>query len=182
MAAVTTDEYRARGDFDGQGRSFPSEWIPPDLSGPREHLYQSGYYSPGGPDVPVAFAFPALSSGVGGAVACAGQSIPLGQHGAARVHLLAASTAGTGEAAFGLKSPAGDVDEVRAVVPSWTDPYQGVPVGVYAPYLRTLSGDDPAVAGYLYHLTLVSPSREAVSLELPRAPWIKILAVTAESM
>jgi hypothetical protein len=66
------------------------------------------------------------------------------------------------------------------VVPSWTERAEGVPLGLYTPYLRGLSGDDPATAGFLYCLTLASPSGKAVSLRLPPAPWIKILAITVE--
>jgi hypothetical protein len=180
VTGVTTDGYRARGEFDERGRSLPAEWTPPDLSGPREHLYQSGYYSPGTPRAPAVFAFPDTSSGTGGVVACNGQSIELGDKPVARVHLLAASTAGTGEATFGLRRAAGEIDELPTVVPSWTGRVEGVPVGAYAPYIRHLAGDDPSVAGYLHHLTLASPTAEATTLVLPQAPWVKLVAVTVE--
>jgi hypothetical protein len=180
VTGVTTDGYRARGELDERGRSLPAEWTPPDLSGPREHLYQSGYYSPGTPRAQAVFAFPGTDSGTGGAVACSGQSIELGNKPVSRVHLLAASTAGTGEATFGLRRTTGEIDEVLAVVPSWTDRVEGAPVGAYAPYVRGLAGDDPSVAGHLHHLTLGSPAAEATALVLPQAPWVKLMAVTVE--
>ena len=180
VIAVTAETYRARGDLDGRGQSLPAECLPPDRSGPREQVYPSGYYAPGTPERRMPFAFPETSSGTGGAVACAGQSIPLGELAAARVHLLIASTAGTGEAHFGLTRESGQVDTVAAVIPSWTEPVEGVPVGAYAPYVRSLAADDPSTAVYLYHVTLSAPTGKAVSLELPRAPWIKIVALTVE--
>jgi len=180
VVAVTTEAYRARGDFDGRGRSLPAEWLAPDLSGPREQVYPSGYYAPGDPKAEAPFVFPETSSGAGGCVACAGQSIPLGDAGGGQVHLLLASTAGTGEAAFGLARESGEVDTVAAVVPSWTERVEGVPVGAYTPYVRSSAGDDASTAAYLYHVTLSVPSGKVVSLELPQAPWIKIVAVTVE--
>ena len=181
VVAAVADAYRARGDFDGRGRSLPAEWLAPDQSGPTEQLYPSGYYAPGRPQASVPFAFPAMISGVGGAVACAGQSIALGEPGAERVHIVAASTSGPVEAGFSMVTQSGEREVVNALVPPWDERIEGVPLGAYTPYVRTLAGDDASQKAYLYHLTLSPQSGTAVALELPEAPWVKILAITAEA-
>ncbi len=179
VGAITTDSGRARGGFDASGRSLPAEWLPPDQAGPAVDVYPGGYYAPwSSADLP--FAFPATTSGVGGAVACIGQSIPLGKQGAVRVHLLAASAADPREATFALRGPAGPTDWLTVRVPSWARRDDTVAVGAYVPYVRSLAGDEAAPA-YLYHVILEPASPGAVSLELPRAPDIKVLAMTVET-
>ncbi len=180
VIAVTTDSNRARADFDGSGRSLPAEWLPPDQSGGKDGLYPNAYYAPQGTDA-VPFSFPDTSAGVGGAVACTGQSIPLGSEDVEGVYMLAASTAGLREAVFGLRHAAGQVDQLTVAVPPWTQPHQGTPVGAYAPFVRSLSGDDPATPAYLHLLRLAPSSPTATSLELPRAPEVKILAITVQT-
>ncbi len=181
VVAAVIDSYRARGDFDGRGRSLPAEWLAPDQSGPAEQLYPSGYYAPARPQASVPFAFPPMSSGVGGAVACAGQSIALGEPAAERVHIIAASTSGPVEAGFGMVTQSGEREVVNAFVPPWEERIEGVPLAAYTPYVRTLAGDDAGQQAYLYHLTLSPESGRAVALELPDAPWVKILAITVEA-
>ncbi|MBE9566716.1 MAG: hypothetical protein IMF16_08195 [Proteobacteria bacterium] len=180
VPAVTSDTHRARGDFDGQGRTFPAEWMPPDRSGAAEDLYPSGYYSPGEAWLAIPFTFPDAQSGVGMGVACTGQSIPLGEQGVNRIHLLAASTAGARSTTFGLRSSDGETEQVELMVPSWTQPEGPARIGAYAPYVRTLTSDVAGPAVYLYHLTLEPSGGAAVSLELPREPWIRMLAITVE--
>ena len=180
VRAITADSYRARGDFDGRGSSLPAEWLPPDQTGPREHLYPDGYYAPGTPRTDIPFAFPPVTSGVGAAVACSGQSIPLGERGAAQVHLVIASTEGARPTTFQLTDDSGEVHQVAVPVPPWDERIQGMPIAAYSPYIRTLSGDDTGRGAYLYHLTLSPPSGTAVSLGLPQEPWIKLLALTVE--
>ena len=83
-------------------------------------------------------------------------------------------------------------------VPAWTDSAAdssaGLPlegrranvaehaneIGAYAPYLRTLTGDDATVSASLYHRVAAPTKGVAVSLELPQQPSVKILAVTVE--
>jgi hypothetical protein len=180
VAAITTDSYRSRGDFDGEGRSLPAECLPPDLSGAREDLYPSGYYADAATEpLPVPFAFPDHSSGVGGALACMGQSIPLGDRGVGRVHLLAASSARATEVQIGLKHEDGSVEQMPVSVPSWLQPNETSTVGVCTRYIRALGGEE-ATPAYLYHVTLRPSSPTAVEMELPRASSVKILAVTVE--
>jgi hypothetical protein len=180
VVAVVSDNHRARGDFDRRGRSLPAEWLPPDLSGPREPLYPAGYCAPGQAQTGAVFTFPATSEGIGGAVACNKQSIPLGEPGARHIHIVAASTGGAYETRFGLTSAAGETEFADVLVPSWGERPPGVPVAAYSPYVRTLS-EDTVQNVYLYHLTLTPRAGAPVSLELPEAPWIKVLAVTVES-
>jgi hypothetical protein len=181
VPAVATDSYRARGDFDGRGRSLPAELLPPDQSGPVEPLYPSGYYAPGDENPAIPFSFPNVSSGIGGAVACNGQTVPLGERGAVAVHLLVASTEGERETTFGLAQTTGEVEPITVVVPGWEERSERLPVAAYCPYVRTLSNDDPAQPAYLYHLVLKPGKGAASALQLPKEPWIKVLAVTIES-
>ncbi len=180
VMAVVPDSYRAQGDFDGRGRSLPAEWLPPDPFGPRDQLYPSGYYAPGHPRDEVMFSFPSASGSVGAAVACTGQSIPLGEAGATKVHMVAASTRGAYEAAFGLTSATGEAESVSVMVPSWDESPAGAPFALYCPYVRTFS-EDILQNVYLYHLTLAPRAGAAASLGLPEAPWVKVLAITVES-
>jgi hypothetical protein len=180
IVGVTVDSYRARGDFDGRGGSLPAEWLPPDQTGPREPIYPDGYFAPGTPASEIPFAYPGVGAGVGTAVACTGQKIALGGQGAVRIHLVAASTEGEETAAFRMALESGEIEEANVVVPPWNARADGAAVAAYTPYVRTLSGDDSTKQAYLYHLTL-TPKARAVSLELPNAPWVKILAITAET-
>jgi hypothetical protein len=182
VPAITTETYRAWGDFDGAGRSLPAECLPPDLSGAQGNLYPSGYYAPT-TGAPITFAFPELNSGIAGAVACAGQSVSLVSTYVRRIHLLAASTAGARHIEVTLKHGDGRAQPTTLSVPSWIEREALSPdcaPGIYSPYVRGASGDT-AMPAYLYLLTLESDSPDAVELELPRAPWVKILAITLET-
>jgi hypothetical protein len=182
VVAVTDDAHRSRGDFDREGRSFPAEWVPPDASGAADRLYPSGYYSPFPPAEQVPFAFPDTSSGIAGAVACDGQTIPLGEKGARRVYLLLASTGEQGEAPLGLKLADGQVEQAAVSAWPWlgTAPGAAQDVGLFAPYARTLSGDDGTAPARLYQQVVMPSSGPALALELPKQPWVRILAITAE--
>jgi hypothetical protein len=180
VAGIAVDSYRARGDFDGRGASIPAECLPPDQSGARGKLYPAGYYAPGPTFGSPPFAFPDRGTGVALVVACTGQTIPLGEAGAVRVHLIAASTEGDQAVAFRMGLKSGQVEEASVTVPGWDRRAEEAPVAIYSPYLRTLSGDDATRQAYLYHLTL-TPREPAASLELPKAPWVKIVAVTIET-
>ena len=180
VPGIAVDSYRARGDLDGRGASIPAECLPPDQSGAPGKLYPAGYYAPGPAFGSPPFAFPEKSAGVGLVVACTGQKIALGDAGAVRVYLIAASTEGDQTVAFHMGLKSGEVEQASVAVPSWDRKAEAAPVAFYAPYLRTLSGDDATRRAYLYHLTL-TPREPAVSLELPKAPWVKIIAVTIET-
>jgi hypothetical protein len=160
--------------------SIPAEWLPPDQSAAPGKLYPAGYYTPGPVFGSPPFAFPGTSAGVGLVVACTGQKIALGEQGAARIHLVAASTEGDQTVAFRMVLGSGGVEEASVLVPAWGARAEGAPVAAYTPFVRTLSGDDATRQGYLYHLTL-TPREAAVALELPKAPWVKIIAVTVET-
>jgi hypothetical protein len=186
VAAATTDSYRARGDFDGRGRSLPAEWLPRDHTGPAEPLYPSGYYAPEGRGgrrhgVSVPFSYPEPASGVTGAVACMAQQVPLGEQGVRAVHLAVTSTEGPQEASFGLTYSDGESEATTVLVGAW-DQWDGdARLAAYAPYVRTLSEDDATKQAYIYHVTLMPTRATPAVLELPRAPWIKVLAITAET-
>ena len=180
VAAVTTDSYRTRGDFDGQGRSLPAECLPPDLSGARGNLYPRGYYSPCVED-PIPFSFPDASAGVGGAIACAGQHIPLGERGVKCAYLLTATNREPHEVEFSVTTVTGEEEKCSVTVPSWAAPGPIHPIGAYSPYLRGLSSDDAATPAYLHALPVRADSASnVISLTLPKDPSVKILAITVQ--
>ncbi len=180
IVGVTVDSYRARGEFDGRGDSLPAEWMPPDQSASGEARYPSGYFAPGAPVSSIPFAYPDISGGVGSVVACNGQKIELGERGVVRIHLVAVSTEGAQTVTFRLGLETGEVEEMAIAVPAWDARAEGAAVAAYTPYLRTLSGDNPSKQAYLYHLIL-TPRERATSLELPKAPWVKVVAMTVEA-
>ena len=182
VVAVTDDAHRGRGDFDGQGRSLPAEWVPPDQTGAADRIYPSGYYAPSTPLAEVPFAFPDASSGVAGAVACNGQQIVLGSKPVKRVHLLLASSEQQDQITLGLRLADGQAEQVTLAAPGWTELPPDYPrdVGAYTPYLRALGGDDPSHSASLYHRTLAPASAGAIALDLPVHPSVKILAITVE--
>jgi hypothetical protein len=96
------------------------------------------------------------------------------------MHLIAASTAGEQSVTFRLGLASGGTEEVSALVPAWDARTEGAAVAAYSPYVRTLSGDDASRQAYLYQLTL-SPRDGAVSIELPQAPSVKIIAIVTET-
>jgi hypothetical protein len=180
VAAITTDSYRTRGDFDGEGRSFPAECLLPDLSGARSNVYPSSYYSSSA-DQPVPFAFPDAGGGVGGALACNDQTIALGGQSAKVVYLLAASTRDERQLEIALIAPGGGEEKCSVAVPLWTKLSPAHRLGAYTPYLRGLSGDEATTQGYLYVLEVRPNNPGLVSaIRLPKDPAVKIVAVTAE--
>jgi len=181
VVAITDDAHRGRGDFDGQGRALPAEWLPPDATGAADRVYPSGYYCPS-PASGIPFAFPDISSGLAAAVGCDGQSLELGERGAKRLHLLLASVGQQEEVAFTLQLDSGGTEQVQVRVPGWTEGPQGRPgeVGAYAPYLRTLTQDEGSASACLYHRVLAPSSGLVVSVQLPNEPTVRMLAVTAE--
>ena len=180
VAAVTTDSYRTRGDFDGQGRSFPAECLPPDLSGARANLYPRGYYSPC-VESPIPFSFPDAGAGVGGAIACAGQRISLGERGVKCIYLLTATSREPHDVQFSVTTVTGEEEKCSVAVPSWSAPGPIHPIGAYSPYLRGLSSDDATTPAYLHALPVRADSASnVISLTLPKDPSVKILAITAQ--
>jgi hypothetical protein len=186
VAALTSDGYRGRGDFDGRGNSLPAEWLPPDHTGPMEPLYPSGYYAPEGQGTPgreasVPFSFPEVTSGVGGAVACVGQQVSFGGRGARAIHLAVTSTEGPQTGSFGLTYPDGETEPAPVLVGGWNQWDGEARLAVYTPYVRTLSADEATRQAYIYHVTLLPTKGEPEALELPKAPWIKVFAITVET-
>jgi hypothetical protein len=179
--AIATDVFRSRADFDGRGNSLPAEFVPPDKSNAPAGAYPSSYYILGGPSS-IPFAYPEANSGLGQAVACNGQQLALGDSGAKQIHLAIASTEGPQEAAFVLRATSGTTQEMKLTVPGWNNarPEDNTTLALRIPFVRTLSADDITRSANIYHLKL-TPAAPAITLELPRAPWIKILAVTVET-
>ena len=182
MVAITDDAHRSRGDMDGQGRSLPAEWLPPDQTGAADGIYPTAYYAPLVGTEGVPFLFPDTSTGVAGAVACDGQAIPLGDKGVTRVHLLLANTGEDREIGFGLQLADGALQQVTVSAPAWRSaaPSGTEDIGLSCPYLRTMTNDDGTAPGVLYHRVVSSSTGRAVSLALPKEPSVKILAVTVE--
>jgi hypothetical protein len=184
VVAITSDSQRTSGTMDGRNHSFPEECLPPDESGVKTGLYPSGCYASseeaGATAGSALFAFPTADTGMGGAVACTGQTVDLGERGAARVYVLAASTEGAQQTQFTLHLADGRAEQMLVRVPAWTEWDQGTPLAAYTPYLRGLDRDDAQQQGYLYQLTLTPTAGAITSLELPGNPTVKVLAITVE--
>jgi len=181
VVAITDDAHRSRGDFDGQGRSFPAELLPPDQTGAGDRTYPAAYYSPSAPTDEIPFRFPDTSSGVAGAVACDAQSIPLGEKGVKKVHLLLASTGQQSETAFAVRLANGTSEQASVVTPPWRSVVSdGSGIGAFCRYARTITNDDAAAPAVLYHRVIAPVNGRAISLELPREPTVKIMAITIE--
>jgi hypothetical protein len=184
VVAETSDSQRTRGTMDGENRSLPEECLPPDESGAKAGLYPSGSYASGreagGAAGSALFAFPSTGAGMGGAVACTGQTVALSERGVDRVYLLAASTEGVQQTQFTLHFADGRADQAIVRVPSWTEWDRETPLAAYTPYLRGLQRDDAQQQGYLYAVTIAPAAGGITALELPGNPTVKVLAITVE--
>jgi hypothetical protein len=184
VVAETSDSQRTRGTMDGENRSLPEECLPPDESGVKTGLYPSGCYASGreagGAAGSALFAFPSTGAGMGGAVACTGQTVALSERGVDRVYLMAASTEGVQQTQFTLHFTDGRADQAIVRVPSWTEWDRETPLAAYTPYLRGLERDDAQQQGYLYAVTIAPAAGGITALELPGNPTVKVLAITVE--
>ena len=177
IVGSTSDRRRSSGTFDGLGRSFPCEYLPPDLSGLPNPLYPCGYGLSRASACPVPFRWPDTGSGRGGAAACRNQALSLEPGSYAEVWVVAAGTdPTTGD--FGLVY-ADATETVSLPIASWTEPAPDAIIAAAAGHLHTVQGDE-ATPAYLYAYRLAAdPARSLTALRLPANERIRVFAVSA---
>jgi hypothetical protein len=186
VVAATASWTRAAGNFDGTGRSFPSEQIPPDLGAPAGGCYPCGYYTrqPAGleaGELRVPFLFPQPREGTGGAVAARGQTLDIEAVEAEAVHLAVASATDEQEVDFALLYEDGSQEVEVISVPSWVQaPKPGEHAVFTAPYAHRSPADDDTTL-YVHHRVLkAAAGKRLKGLRLPDNPAVGVLAVTVE--
>ena len=183
-----SDGDRVSGDFDGQGRSFPAEWMPPYTDAP---VTPAAMWLPadlGGPDSArhISFRWGSKQPKLNNFLSCRGQRVELGKSsGQCRIlHIVAAST--DKDIAANLKlifqePTLQSEDQYAVTVSRWNQPpSHGEEVALLARRHYERDGLKPgAVALYHYAIKIREP-RRLVAIILPNLPEIKIAAVTLE--
>ncbi|MGQ9455427.1 MAG: hypothetical protein ACUVRS_10970 [Armatimonadota bacterium] len=185
MTSWDTD--RSRGDFDGNGYSFPAELMPPDFAPGGEQaepVYPSGYLCGlnSYPDGRISFRYPNKSGeGAKQAVSCGGQTINVPEGRYNTVHILGASTGGGVSGAIDIVYADGS-DEANIRMSDWTSgPGANEAVAFVARHLHSPQADEIGRMGYLYHYTIqLDAGRVLRGLRLPQNRNMKVVAITLE--
>jgi hypothetical protein len=176
------------GDFDGTGRTFPAELIPPFAM---TDVAPSTMWLPAkstGPESTrkVSFRWGPKGEKEKNFLQCLGQKVPLVEskkaEACSRVHILAASTGVDKLGEFTLVFSDGTQQLNSFLVSTWDGPpTHGEELSAFCRYSHTRSGPafDKPVA--LHHYTVkVGDRKKVVAIILPNTPQIKIAAVTLE--
>jgi hypothetical protein len=187
MDGVSDSEHNT-GDFDGQGRSFPAEWMPPYTDAP---VTPAAMWLPGDPGGPesvrrVSFRWGPKEGKLNNFVACRGQRIELGKSaGPCRIlHLVAAST--DKDTVVGLKlifqEPTSQSEDQYAVTVSrWDRPAShGEELALLARRHYERDGLKPGAVALFHYFIKIREPRKLVAIILPNSPEIKIAAMTLE--
>jgi hypothetical protein len=185
---VTFASGTADGNFDGSGRTFPAELIPPYATGEA---------------APATIWLPAKGTGLDSSrkisfrwgpkgekeknfLQCLGQKVPLVDSRKAepctRVHFLAATTGVDKLGEFMLIFSDGTQQLNSFMVSKWDGPpTHGEELGAYCRYSHTRSGPALDKPVGLHHYTVkVGDRKKVVGILLPNTPEIKIAAITLE--
>jgi len=184
----TSDSEHLTGDFDGQGRAFPAEWMPPYTDAPVTPAAMWLPADQAGPESPrhISFRWGPKEGKLNNFLACRGQRVELGKSsGQCRIlHIVAAGT--EKDIAVGLKlifqEPTSQSEDQYAFTVSRWDrpPSHGEEVALLARRHYERDGIKPgAVALYHYAIKIHEP-RKLVAIVLPNMPDIKIAAMTLE--
>jgi hypothetical protein len=188
---MSFDNNRSDGDLDSQGHSFPAEELPPyqwrpPLGVPRIEtpVYPCGLWTrPVHDGDRVPFWYPHKGDGDKNMISCAGQRLEFPPGLRMAVHILgtAATTDGQGDATLIYQD--GTTTAIPLEMSSWTEgPRHGEHVAFTCLHRHSATADEPGVRCYLYHYTLrAERGKTLVSLELPRNPAMKVVAVTLET-
>ncbi|MDE2126664.1 MAG: hypothetical protein KGJ62_08745 [Armatimonadetes bacterium] len=188
LKGATADDNFASGDFDGSGRSFPTSLIPPYANADvtPSGVFMSGV--PTGPDSPrrISFRWGQKGPKTKDFVVCVGQEILLGKSAAkcSRLHILAAGTdtAALNNLELVFQEPTEQSEDLYAFTVSPWDgaPLNGEEIGYSCPVYHSRTGVHTG-ALHLYHYVItIHDPRRLVAIKLPRAPGIKIAAITIE--
>lgn len=211
VRGASFDEDPAAGDFDGHGRSWPAELLPPDTSEPQDGFYPSAYLEHDPGDYPtLMFRYPTASPAVPPpppprklkkgetpppppprtprvpaftAVRPDGQTLDLPAGAFARLHLLAAGV--DGDVTLNL-AVAGKTGPPRPLPPvlitSWDQPARhGEGVGFCCARRNGPAGPEAARC-WLHRVTVpLPPLPSGAKLVLPKAPGLRLVAITLEA-
>lgn len=189
LDGISSDDGRSDGDFDGTGRCFPAELLPPEVptTPVRSTLYPCGYLGPAtgvGLDCSrsVVFEYPEKRDGAPNFATCRGQKLALSVPRCRKLHILAAATKDT-DADFVLHFSDGTSLEQRVTMTAWDkEPRFGGHIAFRTPHRHAGSAGDEPVPCYLVHYELTSDPRNVLdALTLPNNPNVRIMAITAES-
>ena len=177
------------GDFDGQGRTFPAELLPPEVAAAnvKSNVYPCGYLTSAqgqGLDSSrrIVFQYPEKRDGAPNFIICRGQTLNLNAPRCSKVHILAAALRDT-DADFALDFDDGTTLEQRVTMTAWdSKPRFGGHVAFWAPYRYSKTGGIENVPCYLVHYELNADSKRTLNaLKLPNNPLVRIMALTVES-
>lgn len=177
------------GDFDGHGRSFPAELLPPGTDDTAVGLYPAGYLGPTGADVSsreVVFRLlPARRRLT--MVKPDGQPLPVPPGRYRRLHLLAAAVGADLTARFEvLPGGAGRDRQPVALAPvavsAWTGPPRhGERFGLSAAWRRGPAEPELGAPAYLHHVIVsLDPEQSISAVILPQDSELRIAAITLE--
>lgn len=186
---IAPDNNPGDGDFDLRGHALPAELVPPytDTSNAPSTLWLPARTT--GLDSPrrISFRWGSHYDREKNVIACHGQRIvvatdPRKAPTCTRVHLLMATIEPISTAAFTLHFA--DSSEMLTTMPvgQWdVAPQNSEEIAWSFPYTRIPSGDDMAKSHSLFHYTIrAAEQRKLMSIKLPDAPAIKIVAITVE--
>lgn len=186
--ASSPDRNRSSGDFDGAGRSFPAEFMPPDVGlGKPNDVYPCGYLwkaERSGMEClrRISFRYAPKAAGDKNAIVCAGQTVSVPKARYAVLHVLAAATQADQEAEFGLRYDT-SVEPAKITISSWTDePAHGEDAAFVGLHRHSASGDERSHKCFLFHYAIpVDPNRPLASVVLPKNDKVRVLAITVEA-
>lgn len=178
---------RADGDFDGNGRSFPAELVPPFVEA---EAAPSTMWLPvigSGLDATrrISFHWGPKSEKDKNMVRCAGQVIPIPgkkEDVYKTVHILAAATKDRVPAELILGFADGSQQFMTFPTSRWdAPPTHGEEIAYRSRYSRNKTGDDLDKPVVLYRYTVkLQDKRRLISITLPNEPALKIAAISVE--
>lgn len=188
VSGITDEDDLASGDFDGQGNTFPSAFIPPFAN---TNLVPSGIWLPtdkGGPDSQrrISFRWGPKGSKLPNFVACKGQRLNISKAGTMcrRLHIVAASTGKQtqGDIRLIFQEPTSQSEDIYPFAVSRWDsaPTQGEAVAFLSPRHHSRKGNEPGPVVLYHYVITVREPRKLAAIQLPDVPDIKIAAITME--
>ena len=186
--AGASDGDRIIGDFDGQGRAFPAEWMPPYTDAPVTPAAMWTATDAGGPESArhISFRWGPKQPKTNNFIACRGQRVELGKtSGQCRVlHIVAASTERDVAASLKLvfQEPTSQSEDQYAVTVSRWDqpPSHGEEAALTVRRHYERDGLKPGQVSLYHYAIKIHEPRKLVALVLPNSPEIKIAAITLE--
>ncbi len=165
LEGASYDSDRSAGDFDGHGWAFPAEELP------------SGRTRIAG----VPFVFPTYQPGEKSFLAAAGQTldVPDGRH--SLLYLIGAASGGAANTQALVRYADGGSESVPLRFTDWAHVPQFLEaVAVETSHRHHSAGDAGPRVRLFLQVVPFDPARQAISLTLPDAPSLKLIAVSAQ--